>query len=44
MAETQAGLEVRAGRLTRIRQALSPGEWARVGGMTTAVVGLNVVG
>lgn len=34
----------RAGRVERIRQALSPGEWLRVGGMALTVVGLNVVG
>src|ERR1700740_3262651 len=30
--------------LTRIRQGLSPGEWARFGGMIATVVGLNVAG
>jgi nickel/cobalt transporter (NiCoT) family protein len=32
------------GRMTRIRAALSPAEWSRVGGMAVAVVGLNVLG
>ena len=32
------------GRLTRIRQGLTPGEWARFGGMIATVVGLNVAG
>jgi nickel/cobalt transporter (NiCoT) family protein len=32
------------GRLQRTRQALSPGEWAKVGAMTVTVVGLNLVG
>jgi len=31
-------------RLTRIRDGLSPSEWARVGGMVAVIVGLNVVG
>src|ERR1700733_6134296 len=31
-------------RLTRIRQGLSPAEWARFGGMVATVVGLNVAG
>ncbi|HJY58093.1 MAG TPA: hypothetical protein VJ418_17070, partial [Streptosporangiaceae bacterium] len=31
-------------RLTRIRQGLTPAEWARFGGMVATVVGLNVVG
>jgi high-affinity nickel-transport protein len=31
-------------RLEKIRRALSPAEWARVGGMAAAVVGLNVLG
>src|SRR6202042_3778551 len=31
-------------RLTRIRQGLTPGEWARFGGMIATVVGLNVAG
>jgi nickel/cobalt transporter (NiCoT) family protein len=44
MTEIQGGPEVRAGRVTRIRQALSPGEWARAGGMVATVVGLNVLG
>ncbi len=33
-----------AGRLARIRAALTPAEWGRVGGMTATVVGLHVVG
>ncbi|MGH7639816.1 MAG: HoxN/HupN/NixA family nickel/cobalt transporter [Candidatus Dormibacteria bacterium] len=32
------------GRLARIRQGLSPKEWARVGGMAGAVFGLHVLG
>jgi high-affinity nickel-transport protein len=32
------------GRLTRIRQGLTPAEWARFGGMVATVVGLNVLG
>ena len=32
------------GRLTKIRQGLTPAEWARFGGMATAVIGLNVLG
>src|SRR6266478_4152332 len=31
-------------RLTRIRQGLSPAEWARFGGMVATVVGLNLAG
>jgi High-affinity nickel-transport protein len=31
-------------RLTRIRQGLTPAEWARFGGMVVTVVGLNVLG
>jgi len=31
-------------RLTRIRQGLTPAEWARFGGMVATVIGLNVVG
>src|SRR6202035_4065748 len=33
-----------AGRRARIRAALTPAEWGRVGGMTATVVGLNVLG
>jgi len=32
------------GRWTRVRNALTPQEWARAGALTTAVVGLHVVG
>src|SRR5580698_9394354 len=32
------------GRLKKIRQGLSPSEWARVGGMVAVVAGLNVLG
>jgi high-affinity nickel-transport protein len=32
------------GRLTRIRQGLTPAEWARFGGMVATVAGLNVAG
>jgi len=32
------------GRLTRIRQGLTPAEWARFGGMVVTVIGLNVLG
>ena len=32
------------GRLRKIRQGLSPAEWARVGGMVAVVVGLHVLG
>src|SRR4249919_2703002 len=32
------------GRLRKIRQGLSPAEWARLGGMVGAVVGLHVLG
>jgi high-affinity nickel-transport protein len=32
------------GRVTRIRRALTPAEWARFGGMVAVVVGLNVAG
>src|SRR5579862_6481142 len=32
------------GWLTRIRQGLTPAEWARFGGMVATVVGLNVAG
>src|ERR1700756_5560546 len=32
------------GRLARIRQGLTPAEWARFGGMVATVVGLNVAG
>src|ERR1700719_586541 len=31
-------------RLTRIRQGLSPAEWARFGAMVATVVGLNLAG
>jgi nickel/cobalt transporter (NiCoT) family protein len=31
-------------RLTRIRQGLTPAEWARFGGMVATVIGLNVLG
>jgi high-affinity nickel-transport protein len=31
-------------RLARVREGLSPSEWARVGGMVAVIVGLNVVG
>ncbi|HUY21608.1 MAG TPA: HoxN/HupN/NixA family nickel/cobalt transporter [Acidimicrobiales bacterium] len=31
-------------RFTRIRDGLTPGEWARVGGMSFTVVGLHVLG
>ncbi|HEX5288211.1 MAG TPA: HoxN/HupN/NixA family nickel/cobalt transporter [Streptosporangiaceae bacterium] len=33
-----------AGRLTKIRDGLTPGEWARTGGMAGTVIGLNVLG
>jgi high-affinity nickel-transport protein len=33
-----------AGRLARVRAALSPSEWARMGGMTGTVVALHVAG
>src|ERR1700739_871652 len=32
------------GRLTRIRRALTPAEWTRLGGMVATVVGLHVLG
>jgi len=32
------------GRLARIRRALTPGEWTRLGGMVAAVVALHVLG
>jgi high-affinity nickel-transport protein len=32
------------GRLARIRDGLTPGEWARAGGMTAVVAGLNIAG
>jgi nickel/cobalt transporter (NiCoT) family protein len=31
-------------RLTKIRDGLTPGEWARTGGMAGTVIGLNVLG
>src|SRR5215470_15506533 len=34
----------RRARLARIRDGLSPAEWARAGGMAATVVGLNVAG
>jgi high-affinity nickel-transport protein len=34
----------RDGRVARIRAALTPGEWRRVGGMTGTVIGLHVLG
>jgi high-affinity nickel-transport protein len=40
----QGALLSGSSRLTRIRRALSPAEWARFGGMVATVVGLNVVG
>ena len=33
-----------AGRLTKIRDGLTPSEWARTGGMAGTVIGLNVLG
>jgi len=33
-----------AARLTKIRNGLTPGEWARTGGMAGTVIGLNVLG
>jgi high-affinity nickel-transport protein len=33
-----------AGRLVRIRNGLTPSEWARTGGMAGTVIGLNVLG
>jgi high-affinity nickel-transport protein len=33
-----------AARLVRIRNGLTPGEWARTGGMAGTVIGLNVLG
>ena len=33
-----------AGRISRIRNGLSPAEWGRFGGMSAAVVGLHVAG
>jgi nickel/cobalt transporter (NiCoT) family protein len=33
-----------ATRLTKIRDGLTPGEWARTGGMAGTVIGLNVLG
>jgi high-affinity nickel-transport protein len=33
-----------AARLTKIRDGLTPGEWARTGGMAGTVIGLNVLG
>ena len=35
---------VRGGRFARIREALTPAEWGRVGAMAAAVIGLHVVG
>jgi high-affinity nickel-transport protein len=32
------------GRLTKIRQGLTPAEWTRLGGMVAAVIGLHVLG
>jgi len=32
------------GRMARIRQALTPAEWARFGGMIAVIIGLNVAG
>jgi high-affinity nickel-transport protein len=33
-----------AGRLARIRNGLSPSEWARTGGMVGAIIGLHIAG
>jgi len=33
-----------AGRLAKIRNGLTPAEWARAGGMAATIVGLNVLG
>jgi len=33
-----------AGRIARIRNALTPSEWVRFGGMVATIIGLNVVG
>jgi high-affinity nickel-transport protein len=41
MATMQAAVHARA---RRIRAALTPGEWARVGGMTGTVIALHVLG
>ncbi len=32
------------GRITKIRNGLTPGEWAKVGGMAASIIALNVVG
>lgn len=32
------------GRLARIRDSLSPSEWARTGGMVGAIAGLHIAG
>jgi nickel/cobalt transporter (NiCoT) family protein len=32
------------GRLVRVRDALTPGEWARAGAMAATIIGLNVLG
>jgi len=37
-------MAVPVARLDRMRDALTPGEWTRVGGMTATIVGLHVVG
>ena len=31
-------------RLTKIRDGLTPGEWARTGGMAGSIIGLHVLG
>jgi high-affinity nickel-transport protein len=37
-------VEVSPSRLARIRNGLTPKEWARLGGMTLSIIGLNVLG
>jgi len=37
-------IQPEAGRLTRVKQSLTPGEWAAIAGITFAVVALHVIG
>ena len=36
--------EMSSGRLSQVRDALTPGEWRRVAGMVAVIVGLHVIG
>ncbi|MGH9292151.1 MAG: HoxN/HupN/NixA family nickel/cobalt transporter [Acidimicrobiales bacterium] len=44
MTTATSSIPARASRMARLRRALSPAEWARLGGMAAAIVTLHVVG